>query len=91
MPKPSGGKPQDTAPYGYAGVRPTKTDAEGRIVAVSYWIAQCGPPAPPSNKPNELNLGTRHPLPGLVMKKGDPVCLASTAAAVWGSVKASEA
>ena len=85
------GEPQQP-PYGYAGVKATSQDAAGAITAIAYWVVQCGPP-PPAAKPKDTmkNLGTRHPLPGMVMKPGDPVCTTTSTKALRGAAKASEA
>ncbi len=78
--------------YGYAAVRPTKVGPEGRILAVTYWTVDCGPPPPPSKRPEDaLKFGTRKPLPGIEMKKGDALCTTSSVAALRGAAKASEA
>ena len=47
-------------PYIYAGIRAAKTDGEGRIVALSLWPVQCGPP--PSG---DTTAGTAKPLAGI--------------------------
>jgi hypothetical protein len=78
-------------PYGYAGVRPTKLDAEGRIVAFNYWPVACGPPPPKDKEGAETAAGTLHPLPGIEMKPGDPVCTTSSQAVLRAAAKASEA
>lgn len=80
-------------PYGYAGVKPTAHDTAGAITAITYWVVQCGPPPPPAKNPKDTmkNLGTHHPLPGMVMKPGDPVCTTTSKVALRGAAKASEA
>jgi hypothetical protein len=81
--------------YGYAAVRPTAFGPGGKITAVTYWLVQCGPPpppAPPNAKPERaFQFGTRHPLPGIEMKKGDALCTTSSVDALRGAAKASEA
>ncbi|HWA62199.1 MAG TPA: hypothetical protein VG939_12540 [Caulobacteraceae bacterium] len=79
------------APYGYAAVRPTAFDGQGRITAVTYWLVLCGPPPKPAKDPRRIALGTRHPLPGMIMKPGDPVCTTTSRQALLGAARASEA
>lgn len=78
-------------PYGYAGVRPTKFDGKGRIVAFSYWPVDCGPPPPKDKNGADSAAGTLQPLPGMEMKPGDPVCTTSSKDALRAAAKASEA
>ena len=73
-------------PYIYAGVRATKTDGEGRIVALSLWPVQCGPP--PSD---DTTAGTAKPMAGIEMAPGDPVCTTQSSDALRAAAKASEA
>jgi hypothetical protein len=73
-------------PYIYAGIRAVKTDSEGRIVALSLWPVQCGPP--PSG---DTTGGTAKPLPGIEMAPGDPVCSTKSTDALRAAAKASEA
>ena len=57
------------------------------------WLVLCGEPPPGAGKDSlrrEEHL-TRKPLPGLVIDKELGVCRASTAAAVRGAARASEA
>lgn len=77
--------------FGYAGVRPTKTDADGFITAVSFWPVMCGPPPPKNAKGEEVAMGTLKPLPGMVMKPGDATCTTASQAALRAAAKASEA
>lgn len=78
-------------PYGYAGVRPTKFDSEGRIVAFKFWPVACGPPPPKDKNGADVAPATLQPLPGIEMKKGDAVCTTSSKAALRAAAKASEA
>jgi hypothetical protein len=78
-------------PYGYAGVRPTKFDAQGRIVAFALWPVQCGPPPPKDKDGNDTAAATLKPLPGIEMKPGDAVCTTNSVPALRGAAKASEA
>jgi len=81
----------ESRPYGYGGVRPTRFDSEGRITAFVIWPVQCGPPPPQNAKGEDVAPATLKPLPGIVMKKGDPVCTTTSVAALRGAAKASEA
>lgn len=77
----------DRRPYAYVGARATKFDQAGRILILTFWPVQCGPP-PESNQ----GLGaTAKPLPGMVMKPGEPVCTTASADALRAAAKASEA
>jgi hypothetical protein len=87
----SGGGSTHARPYGYAAVRPTKLDSEGRIVAFTLWPVQCGPPPPKDKDGNDVAPATLHPLPGMVMGKGDAVCTTASVDALRGAAKASEA
>jgi len=78
-------------PYGYLGVRPIKLDPEGRIVAFDYWPVACGPPPPKDKNGADVAAGTLHPLPGMDMKPGDPICSTTSKAALRAAAKASEA
>ena len=73
-------------PYVYAGIRATKNDGEGRIVALSLWPVQCGPPPP-----GDATGVTAKPLPGIEMAPGDPVCTTRSIDALRAAAKASEA
>jgi hypothetical protein len=73
-------------PYVYAGIRATKLDGEGRVVALSLWPVQCGPP------PSDDTAGvTTKPLAGIEMAPGDPVCTTQSRDALRAAAKASEA
>ncbi len=78
------------ATYAYAGVRATKLDDRGRIVALRFWPVQCGPPPPPGEG-GDAAAGTSKPLAGLTMKPGDPACATTSQAALREAAKASEA
>jgi hypothetical protein len=78
-------------PYGYGAVRPTRFDSEGRITAFTIWPVQCGPPPPKNAKGEDVAPATLKPLPGIVMKKGDPVCTTTSVAALRNAARASEA
>ena len=86
----SASPPVHARPYGYGGIKVTKLDDQGRIVAFTLWPVQCGPP--PKNKNGEDVVGsTTKPLPGIEMKPGDAVCSTRSVAALRGAAKASEA
>ena len=72
-------------PYAYVGVRPITTDAQGRIIVMSVWPVQCGPPAPGDT----LSM-TKSLLPGLSAKPGDLACTTTDPAAVRAAARASE-
>jgi len=73
-------------PYAYAGVRPTKSDDQGRIIALALWPVLCGPPTP--GHEDEM---TKKLLPGLTAKPDDPVCTTGSSAALRAAAAASEA
>ena len=68
--------------YLYGGVRPTKTDDQGRITAYTTWFVSCGPPPPPSTNGTKISLATQAPFPGLVMDKDGQNCTPSSVAAL---------
>jgi hypothetical protein len=79
--------------YLYVAAHPTKTDAQGRIVAYSGWPILCGPPPPPDAKGpdgNSVRTGTLKPLPGLTMDKDGNNCTTTSQAAVQAAAKTSE-
>jgi hypothetical protein len=78
-------------PYGYAGVRPTRFDDQGRIVAFTFWPVACGPPPPKDKNGADTALGTLKPLPGMEMKPGEAVCTTRSKDALRAAAKASEA
>ena len=78
----------DVTPYIYAGARATKRDDRGRIVAVTLWPVQCGPPRTGAANGDTTTL---HPLPGIHMKPGDLVCTADSVATLRAAARASEA
>ena len=84
--KVSGNVKVGASPYVYAGVRATKSDSDRRILEISFWPVQCGPPS--SGKATE---GTDKPLAGMEMKPGDPVCTTASKEALRAAAKASEA
>ena len=78
-------------PWGYAAVRPTKNDAQGRITAFVYWPILCGPPPPKTSKEDLGLSGTQHPLPGLTMQDNGADCTTDSKDALRNAARASEA
>ena len=87
----SSSPPQKAQLYGYGGARATKMDAQGFIIAISYWPVMCGPPPPKNAKGEDVALGTLKPLPGMDMKPGDATCTTTSTAALRGAAAASKA
>jgi hypothetical protein len=78
--------------YLYVAAHPTKTDAQGRIVAYTAWPILCGPPPPPDAKGpdgNATRMGTLRPLPGLTMDKDGNNCTTTSQQVVLAAAKAS--
>ena len=76
--------------YLYGGVRIDKTDVQGRIVAMTTWPAQCGPPPPDKAKvKGQPRYGTLHPLPGLLMDEDGNDCTTTSPDAVRNAAAAS--
>lgn len=78
-------------PYGYAGLRPTRFDDQGRITGFTSWPVQCGPPPPVDKNGASAAMGTLQPLPGMEMKPGDAICTTGSKDALRDAAKASEA
>jgi hypothetical protein len=79
--------------YFYMGLRPTKTDPQGRITAFAAWSTLCGPPPPPDAKSTDgqhTRYGSLTPLPGLTMDKDENNCTTSSPDAVRAAAAASE-
>lgn len=75
----------------YIALKPTSTDAKGRITAFSTWPVLCGPPPKADlSKGGEARLGTREPLPGLVMEEAGS-CRPTSVAALRRAAAASQA
>jgi hypothetical protein len=87
----SASPPVHARPYGYGGVRPTKSDDQGRITAFTLWPILCGPPPSKDKDGNDTAAATLKLLPGLEMKPGDAVCTTRSVAALRNAAKASEA
>jgi hypothetical protein len=69
----------------FLGLKPSSTDAAGRVTEARIWFVQCGPPPPKGG----ARYVTLNPLPGLTIKEND--CIAADADAVRGAATASEA
>jgi hypothetical protein len=78
-------------PYSYAGLRPTRLDAQGRIVAFKVWPVECGPPPPKDAHGNDVAPATLHPYPGIEMKPGDTDCTTHSQADLRAAALDSEA
>ncbi|NBB14890.1 hypothetical protein GVN21_05865 [Caulobacter sp. SLTY] len=76
----------------YIGVKPVKSDGEGRIIEYTGWIVQCGPPPPKDSKreDGQPRFGTLEPSPGMVMDEQQSGCTPSSKAALTGAAKLSE-
>ena len=79
--------------YVYGGLRQTKTDAEGRIIAYSAWLVACGPSPPQNTKSSDgakISFGTLAPFSGLVMDKDGQNCAPKSVAALRNATVESE-
>lgn len=83
---PADRKPDEPA-YLYLGVRPLKTDKDGRITEGRIWLALCKEPPNP-DRPLDQPKGP--PLPGLKMLPKDAGCLADAPGPVRNAVKQTE-
>jgi hypothetical protein len=84
----------DDPAYFYMGVRPTRTDDQGRVTAFAAWPALCGPPPPSDAKGADgktARYGSLEPLSGLSMDKDDNDCTTASQDAIHAAVIASEA
>ena len=82
---PADRKPEQPA-YLYVGVRPGKTDTQGRLIEGEIWLVLCEEP------PDDDHIFAKHkprPLPGLT-QRGDSVCIATTKGPVKAAAAASE-
>lgn len=85
------GRPIDVHLYG--AMKPTRFDAEGRVVEVRRWLVLCGEP-PESAGMDSLRREehlTIRPLPGLMIDKELGVCRAESTEVVRNAARASEA
>lgn len=88
-----GSAPTDDRAYFYMGLRPTKTDPQGRITAFTAWSAMCGPPPPDGAKTTDgqhTRYGSLTPLPGLTMDKDENNCTTSSQDVLRAAAAASE-
>ena len=79
------------ATYVYAGLAPTRRDAEGRVIATQSWPVQCGKPPPADAKTPDggQRTGTLDPLPGMTMDADGVNCTTASPAALRAAAKAS--
>lgn len=76
--------------YAFAGLRPLKSDAQGRIIEASVWLAMCEPPPKPEDALKDDPKS--RPLPqGLSRVPGKPHCLATSPKAAREAVRRTEA
>jgi len=77
--------------YIYAGMEPTKRDAQGRVVATTSWAVVCGPPPPADTKaPNgDPRMGTLKPFDGLIMDAQGNDCTTDSKEVLRAAAKAS--
>ena len=76
-------------PFVYAGVRVTASDDQKRVTGLKVWLALCSKPEALKGDPN---VKPAPPLPGLIMRKGNPTeCVATAKDPVRNSVIKSEA
>ena len=80
-----------SAPYGYAALKPTKFDHEGRITAFRFWSVQCGPPPPADPKSADFSGATKQLLPGLERRPDQSDCTTHSVEALRNAARASEA
>eukprot|EP01030_Chromulinospumella_sphaerica_P017172 gene17172-16994_t len=78
--------------YLYMGLKPLKTDTEGRITSYRGWIVQCGPPPPKDAKKPDGNprYGTLKPSPGMIMDSDLSGCAPESKAALIKAAGLSE-
>jgi|SRR5579862_279381 hypothetical protein len=75
--------------YYFAGVRPLKFDAQGRVIELRAWQAMCGPP-PPDDPTGNAHKLTDRMIPGLTADDRRDNCIAKSAAPVRLSAKDSD-
>jgi hypothetical protein len=80
--------------YVYLGLKPTKTDPQGRVTAFTAWSTLCGPPPPGGAKTSDgenARYGSLTPLEGLTMDKEENNCTTTSQDALRAAAAASEA
>jgi len=77
--------------YLYSAVKPTKFDAQGRIIGADSWPVLCGPPPPADAKAPDgsQRTGTLTPWPGLTMDASASNCAAASKDAIRAAARAS--
>lgn len=77
--------------YGYMGLEPVETDAEGRMTRVRGWSGLCGPDGfrAPWSEPTPEQTVERRLWPGLAWGEGKNSCTATSLAALQASIAAS--
>jgi hypothetical protein len=89
----SGESAQDKG-YVYLGLKPTKTDQQGRITGFTAWSTLCGPPPPGDAKTSDgqhVRYGSLTPLRGLTMDKAENNCTTTSPDALRDAAAASVA
>jgi hypothetical protein len=76
--------------YYYTGMRPVKFDSQGRVIELKAWKAMCGP-SPPEDPIGQGAKLTDQMIRGLTADEHKENCVATSAAPVRVSVKASDA
>jgi hypothetical protein len=94
MPWPMSDRKKGAPSYSYVGVKPTRTDDQGRFVEAQVWIVLCGEQTPPGR-----NLETDRktappedfkPFKGMDWRKGDDFCVTDSKDGVLAAAKASQ-
>ena len=75
--------------YYYAGVRPLKVDAQGRVIELKAWQAMCGPP-PPDDPTGSSHKLTDRMIAGLSPDSRQDNCIAASASSVRISARDSD-
>ena len=84
----SSGAGSAPAGYTYYGLKPTRTDRQGRIIAYTAWPVLCGPPAPQTAETQKRS-GTLSPFPGMTLDADDDDCTTGSRDAVRNAADAS--
>ncbi|NEX93451.1 hypothetical protein [Caulobacter sp. 17J65-9] len=80
-------KPDQPKEYLYLGLRPTLDD-QGRVIQMSAWFVQCGPPPPPAKDGEKPAFATQAPFAGMTMVENN--CTTSSQDALRAAARASE-